>query len=167
MRSLNLFVLGLMVACLFMACDNEKVVTHMPTFRGFSVVNGSAGHSQPQHGDILTITAVQKTQGNRINTTVYSWKLTDSNNKELYSISKSLVYGVDASDPKVLYQVPDSVVGTVTVTFEAEYHFSADLDGFSPAISNDPEYVGSIRTSASSLLGRASGTCTFNVLPKY
>ena len=165
MRSLNLFVLGLIVTCLFMACDNEKVVTLMPTFRGFSIENNHADHPQPQHGDILTITAAQKTQGNRINTTVYSWKLTDSNNKELYSISKSLVYGVDASDSKVRYQIPDSVVGTVTVTFEAEYHFSADLADFSPSISNDPEYVGAIRTSASSLLGRASGSCTFNVLP--
>lgn len=158
----SVFMLGCMLSC-----EEKKYDVVMPAFAGFSISWYNPDNRQyPSPGDTLVIEAVQSLQGNMINTTKYNWKVESVINSEPNEWSpseKTIVYDYDRTNPALRYIIPAGTAGNITVSFDASYSFSADCQGITPSRHTDP-YIGTITTSASALLGHATGNCTITVM---
>lgn len=150
---LVLLTLGL-VSC------EEKHISELPAFAGFRVTP-TTWHS----GDSVTVTAVQRSQGNLLFKAKYSWTVACQDTT--FSKTYQVVYDNDKSDPDISFRIPQNITGNASISFTAEYHYSATAPTSIPTASTGGEgLIGSIGSPASSTLyGKCSGSASMTILP--
>lgn len=158
-RSILPVWLLVMLAAGLVSCE-EKHISELPAFAGFRVTP-TTWHS----GDSVTVTAVQRTQGNLLFKAKYSWSVSCPDTT--FSKTYEVVYDADKSDPYISFHIPENISGNANISFSAEYHYSATSPTSIPSASTGGNgLIGSIGVpSSSTLYGRCSGSASMNILP--
>ena len=154
----------MMFVLAFVACKDEKKISFMPTWKGFTYT------PKPLVlGDSVTIVAHQLERGQLIYKAVYTWtanyhiqKADGGDSAVTVQKTNTVVYDNDPSDPTIRFHVPGNINSrNYTVTFRGEYHYSANgVQGSDGSIVGQDTY-GSLHNSQSSLLsGISNGTLT-------
>lgn len=150
-KTIGMAALCAALLCGFTACDEEHY-SELPAFGGFRM-EPSEWHS----GDKATVTAVQQQLGNLLYKAKYIWHV-ECSGVTLADTTYSVVYDTDKADPAVTFRIPADVQGTASVSFRAEYSYSARSPKSVSNGTNDGHsgLQGSIRATGS---GELSGIC--------
>ena len=173
--SLLLAVLGLLFC--MASCQKNDYTSYLPSWIGFEfknngqVVNPRTGIYS---GDVITVTALQDQKGRLINATTYNWSVRASIPNEDGVYRDSVFFtrsiptnydGTSNADPYIQFTIPQNALGWATVSFNATYA----LSGTGVQISDGSDYdyssniSGTIRSTSSSLFGRADGSVRFQI----
>ena len=160
LRTISLFLA--VCALFFTSCDNEKQVSYMPTWRGFTY------SPKPVHpGDSVTIVAQQAELGHLIYKAVYTWTATyhiltveEKDSLVTFTHEDKVVYDYEPADPSLKLYIPTNLnVPTVEVSFKGEYHYSAQGVTGTDGSTITGGYTGSLHQSQSSqLIGYSTGS---------
>ena len=158
-KSILPFGLLVLLTLGLVSCE-EKHISELPAFAGFRVTP-TTWHS----GDSVTVTAVQRSQGNLLFKAKYSWTVACQDTT--FSKTYQVVYDNDKSDPNISFRIPQNITGNASISFTAEYHYSATAPISIPTASTGGEgLIGSIGSPASSTLyGKCSGSASMTILP--
>ncbi|HBC28672.1 MAG TPA: hypothetical protein DC006_03175 [Prevotellaceae bacterium] len=158
------------------SCKDKDYTAHPPTWKGFRIErNGKvvSGREVFAGGDSMRVTAVQDQKGRYINSTYYTWTLTcqvrdtkggltDSTLTKQYRTNYD---GIDNSDPRHTFAIPQHAEGRATVSFSATYNYSSDgvqvWDG--SIVGGNTGYSGTIHSTSALLSGDAKGSFSFNI----
>lgn len=165
MKNRLLTVLLVCVLALFVSCENEKPVSSLPVFSGFTTT-WTSGEKYPKAGEVVTITAFQKKPGRLIYNANYSWTAqTRIDGKDsVYTYNKNVVYDYETDHPTFKYKIPAGNNGELTVRFHGSYDFSSSTVEIEPSQHEDG-YIGTITTSGTTLVGQASGSFNLTITP--
>ncbi len=161
----------LLSAFLVMSCDDTKNA-YPPTFKGFQVYRNEVLiiPKNIKAGDEITIVACQDEKGKYINSTYYNWtfkcNVLISETENVDSLLTKRVHvnydGLDSSDPKFTFTVPEKAQGAAFVEFSAEYNYSADgIQVHNGNLYDQLSYVGAIYPNSGTLSGGATGSFRF------
>lgn len=141
------------------SCEEEHI-SELPAFAGFRVTP-TTWHS----GDSVTVTAVQRSQGNLLFKAKYSWSVACQDTT--FSKTYQVVYDNDKSDPNISFRIPQNISGNASISFTAEYHYSSTAPTSIPTASTGGDgLIGSIGSpSSSTLYGKCSGSASMTILP--
>ena len=171
MKHLTIFhftlYLSLALVLVFTACEDEKQVSYMPTWKGFTYAPKTI-----IKGDTVTIVAQQQEKGHLIYKAVYSWEARYSiprsdgaDSTIVDKKSQTVVYDNDPSDPTVRFHVPGNITSrNFTVTFHGEYHYSASgVQGSDGSIVGEGTSGTLHRSQSSALYGVSNGSLAIPV----
>ena len=173
-----LFILIFLGMCGLSSCEKNNYDSYPPTWKGFEVTDESGtkltGSVPTIHpGQKITVRAVQDEKGRLINATNYYWKLIIS----CGTMGRDTIYGspypihtnydgTSNADPEIVFSIPtDAKIDTFAVVqFDAAYSYSGN--GIFVADNkpyNEPTLSGNIRSTSSTLAGKATGNTRLSV----
>ena len=104
-KSILPFGLLVLLTLGLVSCE-EKHISELPAFAGFRVTP-TTWHS----GDSVTVTAVQRSQGNLLFKAKYSWTVACQDTT--FSKTYQVVYDNDKSDPNISFRIPQNITGNI------------------------------------------------------
>ncbi|MBQ1973046.1 MAG: hypothetical protein II222_01655 [Paraprevotella sp.] len=165
------------IAVLLLAsCEEEKHISHVPTFEGFQVYvvkDKKLTVDKPSSGDSIVVEAVQSQLGSLLYKAIYKWGIVfrpqGADAVLDTTITKKVVYDSNPVNPRVGLRLPNVGPGYASVSFEAEYSYSATGEMVSSGGNyNDPNtgrYGQITMVNSSQLYGVCRGRASVTVYP--